>query len=33
MKKYNIGDIVFVSNYEYKNGTNGQKSSFLNSRN
>ena len=29
MKKYKIGDIVFVSNYKYKNGTNGQKHSFI----
>lgn len=29
MKKFNIGDIVFVSNYEYKNGANGQNHSFV----
>ena len=29
MKKFNIGDIVFVSNYEYKNGNNGQNHSFV----
>ena len=29
MKRFNIGDIVFVSNYEYKNGNNGQNHSFV----
>ena len=29
MKKFKIGDIVFVSNYQYKNGDNGQKHSFI----
>ena len=29
MKKYNIGDIVFVSNYKYKNGENGTRHSFV----
>lgn len=29
MKKYNIGDIVFVSNYTYKNGGSGQNHSFV----
>ena len=29
MKKYNIGDIVFVSNYKYKNGNLGQNHSFV----
>ena len=29
MKKFNIGDIVFVSNYEYKNGVNGTNHSFV----
>ena len=29
MKKFSIGDIVFVSNYEYKNGNNGQNHSFV----
>lgn len=29
MKKFNIGDIVFVSNYEYKSGENGQNHSFV----
>lgn len=29
MKKFSIGDIVFVSNYEYKNGYNGQNHSFV----
>lgn len=29
MKYYNIGDIVFVANYKYKNGTNGQNHSFV----
>lgn len=28
MKKYDIGDIVFVLNYEYKNGEKG-KNHFL----
>ena len=29
MKQFNIGDIVFVSNYEYKSGVNGQNHSFV----
>jgi len=29
MKKFSIGDIVFVANYEYKNGTTGQNHSFV----
>lgn len=29
MKKFNIGDIVFVSNYEYKNGATGTNHSFV----
>lgn len=29
MKKYSIGDIVFVSNYKYKNGNLGQNHSFV----
>lgn len=29
MKQFNIGDIVFVSDYEYKSGTNGQNHSFV----
>ena len=29
MKKYNIGDIVFVSKYKYKNGENGTRHSFV----
>ena len=29
MKRFSIGDIVFVSNYEYKNGNNGQNHSFV----
>ena len=29
MKKFNIGDIVFVANYEYKNGENGKNHSFV----
>ena len=29
MKKFSIGDIVFVSNYMYKNGKNGQNHSFV----
>ena len=29
MKHFNIGDIVFVSNYEYKSGTNGARHSFV----
>lgn len=29
MKKYNIGDIVFVSNYKYKNGKDGINHSFV----
>ena len=29
MKKFNIGDIVFVSHYKYKNGDNGQKHIFI----
>ncbi len=29
MKRYSIGDIVFVSNYTYKNGNNGQNHSFV----
>lgn len=29
MKKFNIGDIVFVANYEYKNGESGQNHSFV----
>lgn len=29
MKKFNIGDIVFVANYEYKNGENGQNHIFV----
>ena len=29
MKKFSIGDIVFVSNYIYKNGKNGQNHSFV----
>ena len=29
MKQFNIGDIVFVNNYEYKNGSNGQNHSFV----
>lgn len=29
MKKYNIGDIVFVTNYEYKSGQIGQNHSFV----
>lgn len=29
MKKFKIGDIVFVSNYEYKSGKTGQNHSFV----
>ncbi len=29
MKHFNIGDIVFVSNYSYKSGYNGQNHSFV----
>ena len=29
MKKFSIGDIVFVANYEYKDGSNGQNHSFV----
>ena len=29
MKHFNIGDIVFVSNYGYKSGTNGTRHSFV----
>lgn len=29
MKKFDIGDIVFVANYAYKNGGNGQNHSFV----
>ena len=29
MKQFDIGDIVFVSDYEYKSGTNGQNHSFV----
>ena len=29
LKKYKIGDIVFVSNYKYKNGGAGQNHSFV----
>ena len=29
MKKFSIGDIVFVSNYAYKNGENGRNHSFV----
>lgn len=29
MKKFRIGDIVFVSNYEYKSGNVGQNHSFV----
>ena len=29
MKNYHIGDIVFVSNYEYKNGMEGKNHSFV----
>jgi len=29
MKKFNVGDIVFVSNYMYKSGENGQNHSFV----
>lgn len=29
MKKFNIGDIVFVANYSYKNNDNGQRHSFV----
>lgn len=29
MKKFGIGDIVFVSNYMYKNGENGRNHSFV----
>ncbi len=29
MKKFSIGDIVFVANYEYKSGENGQNHSFV----
>lgn len=29
MKKYEIGDIVFVLNYEYKNGEKGQNHFFV----
>lgn len=29
MKKFNIGDIVFVSNYEYKSGNVGKNHSFV----
>ena len=29
IKKYKIGDIVFVSNYKYKNGNNGENHSFV----
>lgn len=29
MKQFNIGDIVFVSNYMYKNGDNGGNHSFV----
>ena len=29
LKKYNIGDIVFVSKYKYKNGEIGENHSFV----
>lgn len=29
MKKYSIGDIVFVNNYVYKDGRNGENHSFV----
>lgn len=29
MKKFNIGDIVFVLNYEYKNNTKGTRHCFV----
>lgn len=29
MRRFNIGDIVFVTNYEYKNGENGTNHSFV----
>lgn len=29
MKQFDIGDIVFVSNYEYKSGVNGQNHIFV----
>ena len=29
MKQFDVGDIVFVSNYEYKSGTNGKNHSFV----
>lgn len=29
MKNFGVGDIVFVTNYEYRNGTNGQNHSFV----
>ena len=29
LKKYNIGDIVFVSKYKYKNGNDGENHSFV----
>ena len=29
MKRFKIGDIVFVSNYKYKNGTSGQNHIFV----
>ncbi len=29
MKRFNVGDIVFVSNYEYKSGNFGQNHSFV----
>lgn len=29
MKKFNIGDIVFVANYSYKNGEDGTNHSFV----
>ena len=29
MKKYEIGDIVFVRNYEYKNGEKGENHFFV----
>ena len=29
MKKFEIGDIVFVSSYEYKNGNPGRRHSFV----
>lgn len=28
-RRFNIGDIVFVANYEYKSGNNGQNHSFV----